>query len=125
MLRHTLSLSRLFTIKTLRKLAVSSNTGSALTSGRAYEIKKIHNRDPPPVEILERLTAKGADILTRTVENFKPAARLGAGSDSEDEGSKTPKEQKMDIDDPGSGSGRTTRGMQPLRPSGIRIWAFD
>ncbi len=69
----------------------------------------MHNQEPPPVEILERLTAKGGDILTRTVENFRPPGRASL-SDSEGEEAKTPKEEKMDIDDPGSGGGRTTRG---------------
>lgn len=65
---------------------------------------------PPPIEILERITAKGGDILTRTMENFKLPGRPSL-SDSEGEEAKTPKDEKMDLDDPGSGSGRTTRGI--------------
>lgn len=62
------------------------------------------------------MTAKGGDLLNRTVENFKPPLvrmNLSNGQDSEGsegEESKTPKEEKMDIDDPGSGGGRTSRG---------------
>ena len=67
------------------------------------------------MDILEKLTAKGGDILSRTVENFQPPQKgvgmTNGGSDSEDEEERTPKEEKMDIDDPGSGAGRTTRGM--------------
>lgn len=88
---------------------------SRLTISRAYEIKYMHGKEPPPVEILEQLTAKGSDILTRTVDNFKPPPlRTGlanGGSDSESEDVKTPgKDDAMDIDDPASG-GRTTRGI--------------
>ena len=74
----------------------------------------MHGKDPPPVEILEQLTAKGSDILGRTVDNFTPPvprtglANGGSGSDTED--ARTPeKDGKMDVDDSASG-GRTTRG---------------
>lgn len=92
-----------------------------LTSNRAYEIKYFHRKEPPPKEILEDITAKGGDLLNRTMENFKlPLVRtnLSNGQDSEGsdgEESKTPKEEKMDIDDPGSGGGRTTRGKDGSR----------
>ncbi len=86
-----------------------------LTDLRAYEIKHMHGKEPPPVEILEQLTAKGSDILGRNVDNFKPPAQRGGlvngGSDSETEDVRTPeKDGKMDVDDPASG-GRTTRGI--------------
>lgn len=84
---------------------------------RAYEIKTLHKRDPPPREILEDLTAKGGDLLHRTVENFRPPIigrpSLSNGQDSDGSGaeeSKTPKEDKMDVDEPGSGGARTSRG---------------
>lgn len=88
-----------------------------LTPHRAYEIKTLHGREPPPVEILEKLTAKGGDILSRTVENFRPPQRsnlANGDSDSGGEDSKTPKDEKMDIDEPGS-VGRSTRGKLVLR----------
>ncbi len=83
----------------------------------AYEIATIHQRDPPPKEILEDISARGGDLLNRTMENFKPPAaretgNLANGHDSDgsgDEEHKTPKAEKMDVDDPGSG-GRVTRG---------------
>jgi len=85
-----------------------------LTIASAYEIKILHGQEPPPVSILEKLTAKGGDTLGRTLENFQPPpARTGLAngtSDSEGEEVKTPKEEKMDIDEPGSGGGRVTRG---------------
>ncbi|KKA27310.1 hypothetical protein TD95_004006 [Thielaviopsis punctulata] len=37
----------------------------------AYEIKFIHNQEPPPKDILEDVTAKGAGLLTRTRENYR------------------------------------------------------
>ena len=84
-----------------------------LTVFSAYEIKTFHGQEPPPVSILEKLTAKGGDVLGRTVENFQPpqgrSSMANGASDSEGEEAKTPKEEKMDIDDPGSG-GRVTRG---------------
>lgn len=85
----------------------------------AYEIKTLHHRDPPPREILENITAKGGDLLHRSVENFKPPVvrmSLTNGQDSEGSGgeeSKSPKEEKMEVDEPGSGGlgGRTSRGQ--------------
>ena len=74
----------------------------------------MHGQEPPPVSILEKLTAKGGDTLGRTIENFQPpparAEVANGASDSEGEGSKTPNESKMDVDEPGSGGGRVTRG---------------
>ncbi|EOD43969.1 putative rsc complex subunit rsc9 protein [Neofusicoccum parvum UCRNP2] len=77
----------------------------------AYEITHFHGKEPPPKEILEDVSAKGGDLLTRTKENFFAASSRelesltnGRDSDeSEEEGQKTPKEDKMDIDEaPGS-----------------------
>ncbi|KAL6714389.1 Chromatin structure-remodeling complex protein rsc9 [Lecanora helva] len=82
----------------------------------AYEIKTIHHQEPPPVSILEKVTAKGGDVLGRTIENFQPPQSkpelANGATDSEDEEAKTPKEEKMDIDDPSSGGGRVTRGLR-------------
>ena len=73
----------------------------------------MHGQEPPPVAILEKLTAKGGDTLGRTIENFQPpeaqSEMINGAGDSEGEGSRTPKEAKMDIDEPSSG-GRVTRG---------------
>jgi chromatin structure-remodeling complex subunit RSC9 len=92
-----------------------------LTFFRAYEISTVHNREPPPKEILEDVSAKGGDLLNRTVDNFFPpssreAERLRNGEeDSEDDeeggdAKKTPKDDKMEVDEPGS-VGRSTRCM--------------
>ncbi|KAF2267519.1 hypothetical protein CC78DRAFT_613955 [Lojkania enalia] len=94
----------------------------------AYEISTIHKREPPPKEILEDVSAKGGDLLNRTVENyFRPASReaqrLRGEDDSEEsdeEGDikKTPKEDKMDLDEPGS-TGRVTRALRHAPPQRV------
>lgn len=95
----------------------------------AYEISTVHNREPPPKEILEDVSAKGGDLLSRTVDNFFPpgsreAERLRNGdeeSEDEDEdgdAKKTPKDDKMDVDDPGS-VGRATRSLRHAPPQRV------
>ncbi|KAH9864175.1 hypothetical protein J1614_010109 [Plenodomus biglobosus] len=99
----------------------------------AYEITTVHQRDPPPKEILEDVSAKGGDLLTRTTDNFFPpssreAERLRTGDDDgdddeeEDDGDgeprKTPKDDKMDMDEPGS-LGRTTRSLRHAPPQRV------
>lgn len=37
----------------------------------SYAIKRVHKQEPPPKEILEDLTAKGSDLLSRTIHNFR------------------------------------------------------
>ncbi|KAH8730682.1 hypothetical protein GQ44DRAFT_605672 [Phaeosphaeriaceae sp. PMI808] len=95
----------------------------------AYEISTVHNREPPPKEILEDVSAKGGDLLGRTVDNFFPSVnreteRLRNGEDdSEDEdedgeAKKTPKDDKMDVDNPGS-LGRSTRSLRHAPPQRV------
>ncbi|KAL9007731.1 MAG: hypothetical protein Q9173_007063 [Seirophora scorigena] len=74
----------------------------------AFEIKDRHNKTPPPKEILEDLTARGGDLLTRTLETFRQAPAEDAEASGEEEVT-TPNGNKMDIDEPGSGTGRSTR----------------
>jgi chromatin structure-remodeling complex subunit RSC9 len=75
------------------------------------------------------VSAKGGDLLTRTVDNFFPppsreAERLRNGEgeeDSEEEDSdgdvkRTPKDDKMEVDEPGS-LGRSTRCMLHSAPT--------
>src|SRR5690242_2967594 len=93
---------------------------------RAYEISTIHKREPPPKEILEDITAKGGDLLNRTVENFyrgsREAERLRTGdSDDSDEDAdvkKTPNADRMDVDEPGS-TGRATRSLRHAPPQRV------
>ncbi|KAI9714161.1 MAG: hypothetical protein M1812_006489 [Candelaria pacifica] len=89
----------------------------------AYEISTFHEKEPPPKEILEDVTARGGDLLNRTVENYKGRSRETGhqpnGQDSDgsgDERQQTPKEDKMDVDEPGSTGGRVTRGLRQAPP---------
>lgn len=82
----------------------------------AYEIKTIHNKEPPPPEILEHTTARGSGLLTRTLENFAPSRRDGGHRDSEgDEG--TPARERIAEDTPGSA--RATRGLRQDPPQRV------
>lgn len=77
---------------------------------RAFEIRDYHNKTPPPKTILEDLTARGGELLTRTIQNYRQATVDDAEVSGED-GITTPNGgDKMDIDEPGSGTGRSTRG---------------
>ncbi len=86
----------------------------------AYEISTHWGKEPPPKEILEEVTAKGGNVMTRTLDNYaRPAPReqsnleSGDGSDASPEQG-TPNQEKMD-EDPGSASGRT-RGLRQQPP---------
>ena len=80
---------------------------------RAYAIKRVYKQNPPPKEILEQTTAKGGDLLTRTVENYHTRGgreSLVNGRESEasdDDARRTPRPDR-DGEDPGSGT--RTRG---------------
>ncbi|CAI6315606.1 unnamed protein product [Periconia digitata] len=94
----------------------------------AYEIVNVHKREPPPKEILEDVSAKGGDLLTRTVENYmrptsRETERLRNGEydtdESDEEGEKkTPHDDKMDLDDAGSLS-RSTRSLRHAPPQRV------
>ncbi|KAF1832103.1 RSC complex subunit Rsc9 [Decorospora gaudefroyi] len=91
----------------------------------AYEISTVHKREPPPPEILENVSAKGGDLLNRTVDNFFPPSsreteRLRGDEESEedDDVEKTPKDDKMDVDEPGS-LGRSTRSLRHAPPQRV------
>ena len=119
------------TIRTSRKSTTAYLANKAINSlsHSAYEIKTLYNEEPPPPDILEKITAKGGDLRRRTVDNFKPPLireSLANGQDSEGSGGEeivTPKAEKMEIDDPGSGGGRTTRGRHFVvkLPEALRI----
>lgn len=82
----------------------------------AFEIKTIHNKEPPPPSILEHTTAKGSGLLTRTLENFAPNRReTGQGINSEEEG--TPSRERPSEDTPGSG--RASRGLRQDPPQRV------
>lgn len=90
----------------------------------AFEISNHWKREPPPKEILEDVSAKGANVMTRTMENFvKPQSREEVklqenGSATSDQ--QTPKEEKAEfLEDPGSAAGRTTRGLRQQPPQRV------
>ncbi|KAK3402119.1 hypothetical protein B0T20DRAFT_493207 [Sordaria brevicollis] len=74
----------------------------------AYEIKTVHNKEPPPPEILEFTTAKGGSLLTRTLENFTARSLKGDKDDSGDDG--TPSRERSTADTPSSA--RVSRGLR-------------
>lgn len=92
----------------------------------AYEISTHWGKEPPPKEILEEVTAKGGNVMGRTLENFqKPPTKEelslanGDTSDVSPE-QKTPKPEATDgAEDPGSATGRTTRGLRQAPPQRV------
>lgn len=79
----------------------------------AYEISTIHGKEPPPKDILEDVTAKGAGLLTRTRENFrgKRESNLGGAADSAASGDDgTPAREKPATDV--TASARASRGLR-------------
>ena len=67
------------------------------------------------MRILEALTAKGGDLLTRSVENFTAHGKSRGTHDgqeseaSEEDARRTPKQERGDVEDPGSGTGRRSK----------------
>ncbi|KAI9800923.1 MAG: Chromatin structure-remodeling complex protein rsc9 [Piccolia ochrophora] len=92
----------------------------------AYEISTFHGKEPPPKEILEDISARGGDVLNRTLENFKPRGSreqggLANGDDSDGsglEGQHTPKDERAEPEDPSS-AGRATRGLRQAPPQRV------
>lgn len=80
----------------------------------AFEISTVHGKEPPPKDILEDVTAKGAGLLTRTRENFRPKreSTVGGGPDSAtasgDDG--TPVRERPTVDF--GSSARASRGLR-------------
>jgi chromatin structure-remodeling complex subunit RSC9 len=73
----------------------------------AYEIKTVHNREPPPPEILEFTTAKGGSLLTRTLETFQARTKADREGSTEDG---TPSRERRTEETPTSG--RASRGLR-------------
>ncbi|KAL1306097.1 hypothetical protein AAFC00_004215 [Neodothiora populina] len=92
----------------------------------AYEISTHWKKEPPPKEILEEVTAKGGNVMGRTLESYqRPHTReeenLANGDSSDDEnGEGTPKQEKVEVDDlPGSATGRSSRGLRQAPPQRV------
>ncbi|KAH6618115.1 hypothetical protein B0J18DRAFT_271769 [Chaetomium sp. MPI-SDFR-AT-0129] len=73
----------------------------------AYEIKTVHNKEPPPPEILEFTTAKGGSLLTRTLETFHARAKADREGSNEDG---TPSRERRPEETPTSA--RASRGLR-------------
>jgi len=92
----------------------------------AYEISTHWGTEPPPKEILEEVTAKGGNVMMRTLENFaRPAPKEeqrtqeGDTSDASPE-QRTPKVEAADGgEELGSATGRSTRGLRQAPPQRV------
>lgn len=85
----------------------------------AFEIVDYHKKTPPPRAILEDVTAKGGDLLTRTVNNYRQPTIEDAEASGEEEVRTPEAGDKMDLDEPGSGTGRSTRGLRQAPPQRV------
>lgn len=82
----------------------------------AFEIRTVHNKEPPPPEILEHITARGSGLLTRTLETYKTNRRDTAHERSDgDDG--TPVRDRRPEDIPGSA--RASRGLREAPPQRV------
>ena len=87
----------------------------------AYAIARVYKQEPPPKEVLEHLTAKGGNLLTRTLESYRAelAAKgkpLEEGDESAGEAQGTPRAERIHVD--GDNAARTSRklNMRIARP---------
>ena len=84
----------------------------------AYEISTVHGKEPPPKDILEDVTAKGAALLTRTRENFRGSRASGFGVDGTGSGDDaTPVRERTVMD--ATGSARASRGLREAPPQRV------
>ncbi|KAI9805992.1 MAG: Chromatin structure-remodeling complex protein rsc9 [Phylliscum demangeonii] len=89
----------------------------------AYEISTVHGKVPPPREILEDISARGGDLLTRTLENFRPPGtsqgQPANGEDSElglGEGPNTPSQVTGEVEEAITGGRSIRAALQPAYP---------
>lgn len=85
----------------------------------AFEISTVHGKEPPPKDILEDVTAKGAGLLTRTRENFRPKRESAVGTDSGppsgDDATPVREKPAMDF----GSSARASRGLREAPPQRV------
>jgi chromatin structure-remodeling complex subunit RSC9 len=90
----------------------------------AYEITHHWKKEPPPKEILEDVTAKGGNVMGRTLENFvrssgrdsELALNGDRGGEQSPEAARTPKDERMTGDSEDTGTGRSARGLRQQPP---------
>ncbi|KAH8722081.1 hypothetical protein BGZ61DRAFT_530549 [Ilyonectria robusta] len=85
----------------------------------AFEISTVHGKEPPPKDILEDVTAKGAGLLSRTRENFrgKRESNIGA-TDSAASGDDGTPVRERPVPDPAA-SARASRGLREAPPQRV------
>lgn len=85
----------------------------------AYEISTVHGKEPPPKDILEDVTAKGAGLLTRTRENYrgKRESNIGATDSAASGDDGTPARERPVPD--AAASARASRGLREAPPQRI------
>ncbi|PNY25459.1 Chromatin structure-remodeling complex subunit rsc9 [Tolypocladium capitatum] len=86
----------------------------------AFEISTVHGKEPPPKEILEDVTAKGASLLTRTRENFrgKRESNVNATDSAASGDDGTPTHERPVVDSTTS-SARASRGLREAPPQRV------
>lgn len=85
----------------------------------AFEISTVHGKEPPPKDILEDVTAKGASLLTRTRENFrgKRESNIGATDSAASGDDGTPVRERPVVD--AAASARASRGLREAPPQRV------
>ncbi|KAF4461657.1 hypothetical protein FALBO_11539 [Fusarium albosuccineum] len=85
----------------------------------AFEISTVHGKEPPPKDILEDVTAKGAGLLTRTRENFrgKRESNIGATDSAASGDDGTPARERPVPD--AAASARASRGLREAPPQRV------
>ncbi|KAF4595828.1 RSC complex subunit Rsc9 [Ophiocordyceps camponoti-floridani] len=84
----------------------------------AFEISTIHGKEPPPKDILEDVTAKGASLLTRTRDNFRGKRDVNATDSAASGDDGTPTRERPAVENPTSSS-RASRGLREAPPQRV------
>lgn len=85
----------------------------------AFEITTVHGKEPPPKDILEDVTAKGAGLLTRTRENYrgKRESNMNAADSAASGDDGTPVRERPVMD--AAASARASRGLREAPPQRV------
>lgn len=85
----------------------------------AFEISTVHGKEPPPKDILEDVTAKGAGLLSRTRENYrgKRESNVNAADSAASGDDGTPVRERPVVD--AAASARASRGLREAPPQRV------
>lgn len=85
----------------------------------AYEISTVHGKEPPPKDILEDVTAKGASLLTRTRDNYRVQreSNMNANDSAASGDDGTPVRERPVVD--AAASARASRGLREAPPQRV------